>query len=162
MKHLRSRRRFAAVALATAGTAALIAGVGVTTASATTTSSDTVTIESFRETIKPWDSISIPSMSCPSGSWLIDQHLSPGRGVPRGVEVTGDSGWIGTTISAMDHEYVTVEGVGGTKLQYRPITGTTNERGVSTATNWDAFSSHELVINLHCTTDIFNASQSAR
>jgi hypothetical protein len=161
MKHITSRGRFIAAGLVAAGAAALVTGVGVTTASATT-SSDTATIESFRETVKPWDSISIPSLSCPSGSWLIDQDLSLGRGVPRGVEVTGDSGWIGTTITAMDHEYVTVDGVGGTKLQYRPITGTTNERGVSTATNWDAFSSHELVVNLHCTTDIFKASQSAR
>ena len=113
-----------AAVLASAGTAAVIAGVGITPASAATASSDTVT-EAFRETIKPWDSVTIPSMCCPSGSWLIDQDLSPGRGVPRGVEGTGDSGWIGTTISAMDHEYVTVDGVGGTKLQYRPITGTT-------------------------------------
>jgi hypothetical protein len=155
----------AAGVLVAAGTAALIAGAGITAASASTTSTastDTTVIEGFRETIKPWDSISIPSLSCPSGSWLKDQDLSPGRGVPRGVEVTGDSGWIGTTISAVEHEYVTVDGVGGTPIQYRPITGTTNDRGVSTATNWDAFSSHELVINLHCTTNIHKASQSAR
>jgi len=80
--------------------------------------------------------------------------------VPKGVQVL-EPGGVGATITAADHEYVTVDGLNGTKLQYRPITGTTNERGVSTATNWDAFSSHELVINLHCTTDIFKASQSA-
>lgn len=57
---------------------------------------------------------------------------------------------------------MTVDGVGGTPIRYRPITGTTNERGVSTATNWDAFSNHELVINLRCTTNIHEASQSAR
>ena len=162
----RTRRSFApivAAVLATAGAATAVGAVGVTPAAAATmTSSDTMTIEAFRETVKPWDSISIPSLACPSGTWLKDQDLSPGRGVPRGVEVTGDSGWIGTTITAVDHEYGTVDGVGGAKLQYRPTTGTTNERGVSTATNWDAFSSHELVINLHCTTDIHTASQSAR
>ena len=66
------------------------------------------------------------------------------------------------TITATDHEYVTVDGVGGTPIQYRPITGTTNERGASTATNWDPANSHELVINLTCTTNIHQASQSAR
>lgn len=149
----------AAAVLVTAGAAAAITGVGVTAASAST-SSDTVTIEAFRETVKPWDSISIPSLSCPAG-WLVDEHLSPGRYVPQGVQVL-EPGGVGVTITAVDHEYVTVDGVGGTPIQYRPITGTTNQRGVSTATNWDAFSSHELVINLHCTTNIQKASQSAR
>lgn len=96
----------AAVVLVTAGAVSVVAGVGVTTASAaatTSTASDTVTVEAFRETVKPWDSITIPSLSCPDGSWLTDEDVSPGRGVPRGVEVTGDSGWIETTISAVDH-----------------------------------------------------------
>ncbi|HEU4998277.1 MAG TPA: hypothetical protein VFT68_04975 [Lapillicoccus sp.] len=61
----------------------------------------------------------------------------------------------------MDHEYVTVDLIGG-PVQYRPITGTTNERRASTATNGDPFGSHELVVNLSCTTDIHQASQSAR
>jgi hypothetical protein len=159
MKHLSSRRRFAAVMLVTAGTAALLTGAGITAASASPASSDTTVVEAFRETVKPWDSITIPSLSCPTG-WLVDENLSPGRYVPKGVQVL-EPGGVGATITAADHEYVTVDGLDGTKLQYRPITGTTNERGVSTATNWDAFSSHELVINLHCTTDIFKASQSA-
>lgn len=56
---------------------------------------------------------------------------------------------------------MTVDLIGG-PVQYRPITGTTNERRASTATNGDPFGSHELVVNLSCTTDIHQASQSAR
>ena len=161
MKHISSRGRVVTLILAAVGSAVLVTGVGVTVASASTTSSDTTTVEAFREAVKPWDSITIPSLSCPTGSWLTNEDHSPGRYVPKGVQVL-EPGGVGVTITAADHEYVTVEGVGDTKLQYRPITGTTNERGVSTATNWDAFNGHELVINLHCTTDIEKASQSAR
>ena len=161
MKHISSRGRVVTLILAAVGSAVLVTGVGVTVASASTTSSDTTTVEAFRGTVKPWDSITIPSLSCPIGSWLTNEDLSPGRYVPKGVQVL-EPGGVGVTITAADHEYVTVDGIGDTQLQYRPITGTTNERGVSTATNWDAFNSHELVINLHCTTDIQKASQSAR
>ena len=156
MKHLTNRRRVVTVLLAAAGATALVTGVGVTAASAGSTS-DTVTLEAFRETVKPWDSIRIPSLTCPAGSYLVDQDLSAGRGVPRGVEVTGDSGLIGTTITATEREYITVDDV-----QYRPITGTTDSRGASSATNWDPFASHELVINVHCTTNVFKASQAPR
>ena len=31
--------------------------------------------------------------------------------------------------------------------------GTDASKGASTATNWDPFTSHELVVNLHCTLD---------
>jgi hypothetical protein len=166
MKHSTDRQsgtrrrlgRVATAALATAGAAAVITGVGATTASASTTSSDTTTIEAFRETIKPWDSITIPSLSCPQDSWLKDVDLSPGRGVPHGVEITGDSGAIGTTISATEREYVKDVN----DVLYRPITGTTSSRGVSTATNWDPFTSHELVVKIHCTTNLYEASQAPR
>jgi hypothetical protein len=40
---------------------------------------------------------------------------------------------------------------------YHPATGTDSGQGWSTATNWDPFASHELVIKLHCTTDLSNA-----
>ena len=154
----RRLRPLAAAVLATAGAAGLISGAGVATASASSTWSETTTIEAFREAIKPWDSITIPSMSCPPGSWLKDVDVSPGRGVPRGVEITGDSGAIGTTITAIEREYVT----DWRGIQYRPVTGTTSSRGISTATNWDPFASHELVINLHCTTNLYEASQAPR
>jgi hypothetical protein len=145
----------AAAVLATAGAAAVVTGVGVTAASAST-NSDTVTVEAFRETVKPWDSIRIPSLTCPAGSYLVDQDLSPGRIVPNGVQVL-EPGGVGVTISATEREYVTVGDV-----QYRPITGTTDSRGSSSATNWDPFTGHELVINLTCTTNIYKASQAPR
>ena len=150
----RKRRRLgpmAAAVLVTAGAAAAVAGVGVTSASASTTSSDTVT-EVFRETIKPWDSITVPSMACPTG-WLVDKDLAPGRYVPKGVEVV-EPGLVGVTITATDFEY----GHDGDKT-VNPITGTMSSRGISTATNWDPFGSRELVIKFHCTTDIAKASK---
>lgn len=144
------------VVLATAAAAAVVTGVGVSTASASVIGTDSYTVEAFRETVKPWDSITIPSLTCPTG-WLKDEVLSLGRMVPKGVQVL-EPGGIGVTISATDHTYEQ-DWWGNV---YRPITGTTADRGVSTATNWDPFSSHELVVNLHCTTDLTKASQAPR
>jgi hypothetical protein len=155
MKHLSNRSRVIALVLATAGAAAIVAGAGVTTASASSTS-DTATVEAFRETVKPWDSIRVPSLTCPTGSYLVDEDLSPGRIVPKGVQVL-EPGSVGVTVSATERDYITVDDV-----QYRPITGTTDSRGASSATNWDPFTSHELVINLTCTTNIHKASQAPR
>jgi hypothetical protein len=158
MPNIRNRRRAwrivstgPAAVLAAAGTAAMIAGVGITSASAATASSDTVT-EAFRETIKPWDSITVPSMTCPAG-WLVNKDLSPGRYVPLGVEVV-EPGLIGVTITGRDYE----SAYGGDKNN-NPISGTLSTGSFSSATNWDPFGSRELVINLHCTTDITRASQ---
>jgi hypothetical protein len=151
----RKRRRvgpLATAVLVTVGAAAAVAGVGITTASAASTSTQTVT-EAFRESIKPWDSITVPSMTCPSGSWLLNKDLSPGRYVPLGVEVV-EPGLIGVTITGTDYDH----GYGGNKNS-NPIKGTLSHVGISTATNWDPFGSRELVIKLHCTTDITKASQ---
>ena len=153
----RKRRRLgpvAAAVLVTAGAAAAVAGVGVTSASAASTSTETVT-EAFRETIKPWDSITVSSMSCPSGSWLLNKDLSPGRYVPLGVEIV-EPGLIGVTVTGEDYD----ERYGGNKNS-NPIKGTLSYIGISTATNWDPFGSRELVIKLHCTTDLSKASQKA-
>ena len=57
------------------------------TDSSSETASDTVVVPRFYESVKPWDSITIPALSCPDGSYLVDEHLSPGRLVPKGVEV---------------------------------------------------------------------------
>jgi len=150
----RPRRPFGPMPIAvlvTAGVAAAIAGVGVTTASAATAPSDTVT-ETFRESIKPWDSITVPSMSCPQG-WLVNKELSPGRYVPLGVEVV-EPGLIGVTITGTDYDHA----YGGNRNS-NPMTGTLSHVGISTATNWDPFGSRELVIKLHCTTDVTKAAQ---
>jgi hypothetical protein len=162
MKHISERRStrrrglgsLAKAVLATVGAAAVVTGVGVSTASASVTSSDAYTFEAFRETIKPWDSIRIPSLTCPQNSWLKGVDFSPGRYVPNGFEVTGDADAIGTTITGLETEYVT----DWRGIQHRLVTGSTDSRGVSTATNWDLFTSHELVINLHCTMNISEAA----
>jgi hypothetical protein len=141
----------AATVLVAAGTAAAVAAVGVPTASAASTSTETVT-EAFRETIKPWDSITVPSMACPAG-WLVNKDLSPGRYVPLGVEVV-EPGLIGVTITGRDYDHA----YGGDKNS-NPIKGTLSTGSFSSATNWDPFSSRDLVIKLHCTTDLTKASQ---
>ena len=91
----------AKIALATAAAAAVVTGVGVgaATAANTSTSSDAYSFEAFRETIKPWDSISVPALSCPTG-YFKDVELSPGRIVPKGVEVLEPNA-IGVTIAAV-------------------------------------------------------------
>jgi len=143
----------AKIALATAAAAAVVTGVGVgaATAASTSTSSDAYSFEAFRETIKPWDSISIPAMSCPTG-YFKDVELSPGRIVPKGVEVLEPNA-IGVTIAAVKSVPVT----DWWNTQHHPVTATDPDSGFSTATNWDPISSHELIIRLHCTTDLSKA-----
>jgi hypothetical protein len=139
------------IVLASAFAAAAVAGMGVTAASASPFGNESSTVEAFRETIKPWDSITIPSLKCPSG-YLENTVYSSGRILPKGVEIV-DGGAIGTTITD-------VKSIGVTDYwnrTYHPATGTDSGQGWSTATNWDPFASHELVIKLHCTTDLSNA-----
>ena len=147
----RRRRWITTVVLAAAGSAALVTGVGVTAVSASTFGNESYSFEAFRETIKPWDSIKIPELSCPRG-YFENTVYSSGRILPKGVEIV-DGGAIGTTISE-------VKSVGVTdwwNKTHHPVTGTDPVRGFSTATNWDPFTSHDLVINLHCTTDLSKA-----
>jgi hypothetical protein len=94
----------------------------------------------FREAIKPWDSINIPTRSC-QGDYLENKDYSPGRAVPRGVEVV-EPGGIGVTITkSLGDMY------GGPYAS-----GIDSARGQSSATNW-GFTSQELGIVLHCTKD---------
>jgi hypothetical protein len=141
----------ARMALIALTAAAAVAGLGVGAASAASSDPTAYSVEAFRETIKPWDSISIPSLSCPSG-YLQDVHLAPGRIVPKGVEVLEPNA-IGVTIAEVKSTVVR----DWWNTQHYPVTGTDASNGFSTATNWDPFSSHELVIRLHCTTDLSKA-----
>jgi len=100
-------------------------------AAAAATGSD-YSFVAFRETIKPWDSISIPSVAC-QGNYLQNKHFSPGRLVPNGVEVV-EPGGIGVTITKAT------------------ATGIDSVNGQSSATNW-GFTNQELAIVLHCTKD---------
>jgi hypothetical protein len=142
----------AKVVLVTAAVTAAIGGLGVTAASAHSGGDHQTSaraIEVFRETVKPFDTIRIPQLSCPGGSYLENVNLSPGRIVPKGLQVV-EPGGVGVTINEVTKEPVLVEGT-----IYSMHTGTDPDRlySISTATNWDPFSSHELVINLSCTTN---------
>ncbi|MEP6649675.1 MAG: hypothetical protein ABJA74_07140 [Lapillicoccus sp.] len=105
------------------------------------------TIEVFREVVKPFDSITIPSRSCDYG-YLENTVYSPGRIVPKGVEVV-EPGGIGVTISHSTGPIWDIDG-----RSYRAMQRTDAEHSYSGATNWDPFTSREVVIKLHCTTDI--------
>jgi hypothetical protein len=134
-------------------TAAAITGVGGAVAIADDTADRAPTVttyEVFRETVKPWDSIKIPSRSCPVG-YLQNQNYSPGRIVPAGVEVV-EPGGVGVTITKSTGPV----GVENGRL-VQPITGFDADHSYSGASNWDPFSSHELVVKLHCTLDIDHA-----
>lgn len=141
--------RVAAVALAAAAVTGLTGPVA--TADGADSASPTITTyEVFREVVKPWDSITVPSRSCPSG-YLHNHNYSPGRMVPAGVEVV-EPGGVGVTITKSTGP-VWVEN--GRLVQ--PINGYDANHAYSGATNWDPFASHELVIKLHCTSDIDHA-----
>jgi hypothetical protein len=133
--------------------AAAVTGLGgaVATADSSSTSEPTVaTYEVFRETVKPWDSIRIPSLMCPTG-YLHNKDYSPGRMVPRGVEIV-EPGGVGVTITHGDGP-VWVEN--GRLVQ--PISGTDADHSYSGATNWDPFTSREVVVKFHCTWDTDHA-----
>jgi hypothetical protein len=146
-------------ALVATAAALAVTGLGATAASASSTPSDVVTVTAFHETIKPWDSISIPSLSCPAGSYLQNVDLSPGRIVPKGVRVIEPrfglepGGAIGVTIGAAKATPEVRQGV-----WIYPLTGTNADGAISTATNWDPASSHDLIVQLSCTTDITKAA----
>ena len=152
--HRTIRTKAAKMVLATAAAAGILYGAGVTiasTASATSASPDTYSFEAFRETIKPWDSISIPALSCPTG-YFQAVDLSPGRIVPQGVEVLEPNA-VGVTIAAVKSVQVS----DWWNVQHHPVTATDPDKGFSTATNWDPITSKELIIRLHCTTDLTTA-----
>jgi hypothetical protein len=141
--------RVAIVAVTTAAVTGLSGAVA--TADASSSSEPSVTThEVFRETVKPWDSIKIPSLMCPTG-YLHNKDYSPGRIVPRGVEVV-EPGGVGVTITHADGP-VWVENGG----LVQPISGTDADHSYSGATNWDPFTSREVAIKLHCTWDTEHA-----
>ena len=151
-KKTRGRRVVLAALVATAAAA----GVAVAAAPGAAASSDTpqwteTTIEAFRVTLPPWHSVKIPKASCPAGMNLVDRDYSPGRIVPRGVEVK-EPGGVGVTISQASY-WTYYEGGSG----YRVYTGLSGS-DIREATNWDPFTSHDLVIDLHCTTNLENSS----
>ena len=133
-------------------TAAAITGIGgaVATADDTTGPAASVTTyEVFRETVKPWDSIKIPSFGCPTG-YLHNADYSPGRLVPLGVQVV-ENGGVGVSMSGATVADVQPKGL-PLGVQVKDTTATP-----ASATNW-ALAPRELVIILVCTTNPYNAA----
>lgn len=148
------------VALATAAAATVVTSVGVAEASASNAgdhTDDTVVVTAFFETVNPWASIGIRALSCPAGSYLQSGDWSPGRIVPAGVEVLepryglAPGGAIGVTIPTPVRVGVRA---GDGVIRYA-ASGT--DAGGASATNWDFTASHDLVIKLHCTTNLAKA-----
>lgn len=132
------------VVLAAVIASATVGIVGSSATSAAASGSTEYTVDAFRETIKGWDSVSIPSASCGDG-WLTREDLAPGRIVPRGVEII-EPGLVGVSIPWNQTRYWEE----GPTL----MSGVHGIDGLSaTATNWDPLQPRELVVRLHCTTD---------
>jgi hypothetical protein len=147
-KTSRGRRTVLAALVATAAAA----GVAVAAAPGAAASGDTpqwteTTVEAFRVTLPPWHSVKIPKASCPAGMNLVDRDYSPGRIVPKGVEVK-EPGGIGVTINQASYWSYYDE-----RFEYRVYTGLSGS-DIREATNWDPFASHDLVIDLHCTDNL--------
>jgi hypothetical protein len=150
-------RRFAVAGLiaATAAPGVVVAGA---TGAAAATSADHVqsqstetTVRAFTVTLPPWHSVKIPQASCPAGMNLVDRDLSPGRIVPRGVEVI-EPGGIGVHINQASFWSYYED-----RFEYRVYNGLSG-KDITEATNWDPFTTHELKIDLHCTTDLSASS----
>jgi hypothetical protein len=154
------RAALAGLVAAAAATGILVAGATAAAAApsaAPAPSADNVqpqstetTLRAFTVTLPPWHSVKIPKAACPAGMNLVDRDLSPGRIVPRGVEVK-EPGAIGVTISQASYWSYYDE-----RFEYRVYTGLSGS-DIREATNWDPFASHDLTIDLHCTSNLANS-----
>ena len=146
---------FLAAAVATGVVVAGATGAVAAPASAAnvTPQSTETTVRAFTVTLPPWHSVKIPKASCPAGLNLVNRDLSPGRIVPRGVEVI-EPGGIGVHINQASF-WSYYEG----DSEFRVYNGLSG-KDITEATNWDPFTTHELKIDLHCTTDLAASSTS--
>lgn len=156
MKNKSRRHRFALAGLLAATAATGIVVVGATGAAAASADhvqplSTETTVRAFTVTLPPWHSVKIPQASCPAGMNLVDRDLSPGRIVPRGVEVI-EPGGIGVHINQASFWSYYED-----RFEYRVYNGLSG-KDITEATNWDPFTTHELKIDLHCTTDLSASS----
>jgi hypothetical protein len=156
-KRRRGRRLSVSAKVALASTAALAAlvGTGVSTASASPVShaqGDTVELVAYTQDIKPWQTVSIPSLSCTGAyPYLVAASYSPpGVLVPPGVKVE-QTGAIGVYINgtASQEAYVNNQ-------EYMWSYGTLptdNSGHTASATNWDLTQDHVLRIDIFCTSN---------
>lgn len=141
--------------LATAAVAAAIAGFGAASASASplpSTGNET-DVKVFQQDLKPWQSVGLPAFTCPAGSYLLDQQLSPGDNVIDGLERQSDNS-IAVAINAPN--VATVQN--GSQTDHPYVGSVTGGINLSSATNWDLFHDHELTIIMKCTTDLNDAA----
>jgi hypothetical protein len=129
----------------------LAAGVVLTGTSTAQASGTLTAVERYRVTLSPWQSDGLPDMKCPAGTYLRNHDYSPGRRVPPGVQVL-EPGGVGVSIYGITLAATQPTGL---PLGVQVYDGT---GGTASASNWDPFSSHELVINLVCTTNPWDAA----
>ena len=133
-----------AVSIATAVAA------GVLLAEAGSAEAGTLTsVERYRATLGPLQSVMLPNLACPAGTYLHDADYSAGRTVPNGVQVV-ENGGVGVSMSGATVAAVQPKGL-PLGVQVKDTTA-----GPASATNW-ALSNRELVIILVCTTNPYDA-----
>lgn len=134
----------AALGLTVAGTANA-AGPGDTA-----TAQSDVVVTRLNKEVGSGKTITISDMTCPAGTYLLNDALSPGRIVPRGVEVV-EPGGIGVTIP-----FSTAQQVEKTPGHWVNALNGTSWAGAQ-ASNWNIFANGNLMIKLHCTSDLSRA-----
>ena len=132
-------------------TLATAVAAGVLLAEAGSAEAGTLTsVERYRATLGPLQSVGLPDMTCPAGTYLHNANYSPGRLVPPGVQVV-ENGGVGVSMSGATVADVQPKGL-PLGVQVKDTTATP-----ASATNW-ALSPRELVIILVCTTNPYNAA----
>ena len=149
-KRTRTRARStAAILAATVAAATIAAGVSLLEAGSAAASGTLTSVEGYRATLAPLQSVGLPDMKCPAGSYLYNADYSPGRLVPNGVQVV-EPGGVGVSMGGATFAATQPKGLPIGVQVYDATTGP------SSATNWD-LSSHQLVINIICTTNPWDA-----
>lgn len=151
--HNHSHRTAVRVGLAAATLAAALVGLGASAASASPSNQSEFDVKVFQQDLKPWQTVGLPAFTCPTGSYLLDQQLSPGDNVIDGFERQSDNS-IAVAINAAN--VATVQN--GSQTNHPYVGSVTGGINLSSATNWDPFHDHELTIVMKCTTDINDAA----
>lgn len=135
-------RRIGAIGAAAVLVPAVVGTGFAASASAAAPASTEKVVTSWSGTLAPLASTPLPDMLCPADApYLINQDYSPGRIVPRGVEVVEKYFGAGVTIpkAVVDND---VNRMASGSSWY-----------LAGATNWQLFASNKIEIKLHCTSD---------
>ncbi|WP_308467012.1 hypothetical protein [Rathayibacter soli] len=137
---MRNRFRILTAAGLVAASIVGVAGAATAATASTATATSATTATEWSVRLPALTETNIPQLVCPASKpFLINQELSPARLVPRGVQVIESGFGIFVTIPSPVHD------------------GSGTAGGISSvgavATNWDFFSTQDLTIKLHCTSD---------